>query len=243
MTIPYTPIVINTGSKLIVDRHRHGRSQLRAQQGRRAASSTTILKAAGIDRNEVDIVIISHFHGDHINGLIKPDNSPAFPNAEILVPAVEMEILHGRRRDEPADQRAHEGACSPARARCSTRSSARSRNTSRARKWRRASPRSRPTAIRPATRPTWSPRAARRVYVQADVTNHPALFARNPGWHAFFDQDPGHGGGDAPQGLRHAGGGEDDGAGLPLSVPVGRLCREGRLRLSGNSGDVEFPVL
>ena len=28
------------------------------------------------------------------------------------------------------------------------------------------------------------------VYVQADVTNHPALFARNPGWHAFFDQDP-----------------------------------------------------
>ena len=27
------------------------------------------------------------------------------------------------------------------------------------------------------------------VYVQADVTNHPALFVRNPGWHAFFDQD------------------------------------------------------
>ena len=28
-----------------------------------------------------------------------------------------------------------------------------------------------------------------KVYVQADVTNHPALFVRNPGWHAFFDQD------------------------------------------------------
>jgi len=25
--------------------------------------------------------------------------------------------------------------------------------------------------------------------VQADVTNNPALFVRNPGWHAFFDQD------------------------------------------------------
>ena len=35
MTIPYTPIVVNTGSKLVVDRHRHRRSQLRAQQGRR----------------------------------------------------------------------------------------------------------------------------------------------------------------------------------------------------------------
>ena len=28
------------------------------------------------------------------------------------------------------------------------------------------------------------------MMVQADVTNHPALFVRNPGWHAFFDQDP-----------------------------------------------------
>ena len=29
-----------------------------------------------------------------------------------------------------------------------------------------------------------------RVYVQSDVTNHPALFARNPRWHLMFDQDP-----------------------------------------------------
>jgi glyoxylase-like metal-dependent hydrolase (beta-lactamase superfamily II) len=28
-----------------------------------------------------------------------------------------------------------------------------------------------------------------KVFVQSDVTNHPALFARNPGWRAFFDQD------------------------------------------------------
>jgi hypothetical protein len=26
--------------------------------------------------------------------------------------------------------------------------------------------------------------------VQSDVTNVPYLFARNPGWHAIFDQDP-----------------------------------------------------
>jgi hypothetical protein len=29
-----------------------------------------------------------------------------------------------------------------------------------------------------------------QVYVQADVTHVPFLFARNPGWHAFYDQDP-----------------------------------------------------
>ncbi len=28
------------------------------------------------------------------------------------------------------------------------------------------------------------------MFVQADVTNNPLLFARNPGWHAFYDQDP-----------------------------------------------------
>ena len=28
-----------------------------------------------------------------------------------------------------------------------------------------------------------------KVYVQADVTNVPFLFARNPGWHLVFDQD------------------------------------------------------
>ena len=28
-----------------------------------------------------------------------------------------------------------------------------------------------------------------KVYVQGDVTHVPYLFARNPGWHAFYDQD------------------------------------------------------
>ena len=29
-----------------------------------------------------------------------------------------------------------------------------------------------------------------KIFIQSDVTNHPALFVVNPGWHAFFDQDP-----------------------------------------------------
>jgi glyoxylase-like metal-dependent hydrolase (beta-lactamase superfamily II) len=49
----------------------------------------TNLAASGIDRNAVDVVIISHFHGDHINGLVGPENKPAFPNAEVMVPAAE----------------------------------------------------------------------------------------------------------------------------------------------------------
>jgi glyoxylase-like metal-dependent hydrolase (beta-lactamase superfamily II) len=47
------------------------------------------LQAAGIDVKAVDIVLISHFHGDHINGLRNPDGTLAYPNAEIKVPATE----------------------------------------------------------------------------------------------------------------------------------------------------------
>ena len=47
------------------------------------------MAAAGIDRKTVDVVIISHFHGDHINGLLNADGKPAFPNAEIMVPEAE----------------------------------------------------------------------------------------------------------------------------------------------------------
>src|SRR5258707_422009 len=53
----------------------------------------TNLTAAGIDPKSVDMVVLSHFHGDHINGLLNADNSLAFPNAEVMVPAVEWKYF------------------------------------------------------------------------------------------------------------------------------------------------------
>jgi len=58
-----------------------------------------------------------------------------------------------------------------------------------------------------------------QVYVQADVTHVPFLFARNPGWHAFYDQDTVMAEATRPQSLRHAGSGKDAGPGFPLSLP------------------------
>ena len=107
MTIPYSPVVVNTGSKLVAIDTGTGEANFERSKGVGGQYHAN-LKAAGIDRNAVDIVLISHFHGDHINGLLTPDNKPAFANAEILVPAPE-EVFHGRRRNEPADHRAHEG--------------------------------------------------------------------------------------------------------------------------------------
>src|SRR5262249_39620423 len=48
-----------------------------------------------------------------------------------------------------------------------------------------------------------------------------------------------HGGGNPPQGLRHAGGGKDAAAGLPLSIPVACLCREEWVGLSRDPGALE----
>lgn len=47
------------------------------------------LAAAGIEPNSVEIVLISHFHGDHIGGLRQADGALTYPNAEIKVGAVE----------------------------------------------------------------------------------------------------------------------------------------------------------
>src|SRR5258707_6556193 len=85
---PYNPIVVNTGQKLVLIDTGTGEAALAASKG-----ATGLLLAnmavAGIDPKAIDTVIISHYHGDHVNGLLRADNSLAFPNAEVLVPAPE----------------------------------------------------------------------------------------------------------------------------------------------------------
>jgi glyoxylase-like metal-dependent hydrolase (beta-lactamase superfamily II) len=91
ITVPYTPIVINTGTKLVVIDTGLGPTLYEQSKGAIGQFHSN-LTAAGIDRGAVDAVILSHFHGDHINGLITADNKPAFPSAEILVPTGEWKF-------------------------------------------------------------------------------------------------------------------------------------------------------
>lgn len=101
---PFTPIVVNTGSKLVVIDTGLGPATYEQSKGALGQFQTN-LAAAGIDRNAVDTVVISHFHGDHINGLLLADNKPAYPNAEIMVPSVEWKFW----MDEGAASRAPQG--------------------------------------------------------------------------------------------------------------------------------------
>lgn len=57
-----------------------------------AGSMIANMAAAGIQPAEITRVIVSHFHPDHVFGLMSraPDNAPVFPNASIYVPSNEF---------------------------------------------------------------------------------------------------------------------------------------------------------
>ncbi len=77
-----------------------------ASKGKTGRLSPTWRRRAST-RRSFDAVIVPHYHGDHINGLIKADNTVAFPNAEVLVPAVEHNFWMSDADDG--------GKCSPGR--------------------------------------------------------------------------------------------------------------------------------
>src|ERR1700688_2285258 len=88
ITIPFSPMIINSGSKLVAIDTGNGLGNFAATKGA-VGQARGNMDVAGIDPKSIDIVVISHFHGDHIGGLKNADGSPAYPNAEIKVPAVE----------------------------------------------------------------------------------------------------------------------------------------------------------
>jgi glyoxylase-like metal-dependent hydrolase (beta-lactamase superfamily II) len=58
----------------------------------------TNMLAAGIDPQQVSMVLLTHLHSDHYGSLVCSDGSATFPNAELIVPADEVPF-----RLEPAD--------------------------------------------------------------------------------------------------------------------------------------------
>ena len=153
--IPFNPIVVNTGSKLVVIDTGNGLGAFEQSKGA-VGQMNANMTAAGINPKHVDIVMISHFHGDHINGLKKPDGSLVFPNAEIMVPAAEWAFWS----DEGNAGKAN-GFNKPnfANVKKVFDGAARSPSSRPARKSRRASPRLRRRGIRRATRRSRSSRA------------------------------------------------------------------------------------
>src|SRR5258707_1344655 len=68
VTVPFNPMVINTGSKLVVIDTGNSLGAFEQSKGAVGQMNANML-AAGLDPKAVDIVLISHFHVDHMNGL------------------------------------------------------------------------------------------------------------------------------------------------------------------------------
>ncbi|MBZ9884172.1 MBL fold metallo-hydrolase [Mesorhizobium sp. CA10] len=86
MPIPLTVVVLKMNGRTIMMDAGSGVGQWQANATHLPAN----MKAAGIDYKAIDTVLISHFHPDHVWGLMeKGTNDPVFPNAELIVNATE----------------------------------------------------------------------------------------------------------------------------------------------------------
>ena len=188
MTLLFTPLAMNIGGKTVVLDTGMGGAAYASSKGVNGQFVTN-LTAAGIDPKSVDVVVLSHFHGDHINGLLNADNSLAFPNAEVLVPAVEWKYF----MDDGEMSRAPEGRMQTV--------FKNARRVLEAGLKKKATPYEWGKDVMPGLLAVETPghtpghtsyvlsSGSDKVFIQSDVTNHPALFVVNPGWRAFFDQD------------------------------------------------------
>jgi glyoxylase-like metal-dependent hydrolase (beta-lactamase superfamily II) len=90
--IPITALVVKVNGKTVLCDAGGGGQVPPTDPGSVLVSGKLLanMRAADIDPSQIETVLISHFHPDHIFGLMEPKtNRPVFPNAEIIVPGAE----------------------------------------------------------------------------------------------------------------------------------------------------------
>ena len=185
IVIPFTITVVTLDGKTIMFDSGTG-GQLSPLAGKLA----TNMRAAGIDPKSISTVIITHFHPDHIFGLMQKDtNAQIYPEAEIVVPAAEMKFWNDPGVFSKLPERSH-GLAKRIQATLPTWKNVRQIESE-------AEAEAVP-GIRSVSAFGHTPghtvyvigSGKEQLMVLADLTNIPALFAKHPGWHASFDADP-----------------------------------------------------
>ncbi len=144
-------------------------------------------RAAGFDPSQVNTVVISHFHGDHINGLRRKDGTAVFPNAEVMVPAAEWAFWMDDARMNQAPEGARGGFQGARRVFGPIAKDVKQYEMDK--------------EIVPGLTSIAAPghtpghtafmltSGSGQLLILSDTANHPALFVRNPDWSAIFDMD------------------------------------------------------
>jgi glyoxylase-like metal-dependent hydrolase (beta-lactamase superfamily II) len=183
LVIPFTVTFLDTGRDLVVFDSGNGVTAPGATNGRMIGN----MRAAGIDPTKVTRVVMSHFHGDHVNGLLNAEGLAAFPNAEVIVPEAEIAWWG----DATNETRSPEGQ------RATFANSAR-RLAPYAARLRRIGP---DAEVVPGVRSVAAyghtpghtcyhiADGAEQMMFVADTTNRPELLARRPEFHIIFDFD------------------------------------------------------
>jgi glyoxylase-like metal-dependent hydrolase (beta-lactamase superfamily II) len=197
VTIPFNPQLINTGSKLVLIDSGNGVSAFEPTKG--AVGRTLLnLAAAGVDPKNVDIVLMSHLHPDHTNGIRAFDGSMAFPNAEIMVPAVDWEFWMSD--ENSAKAQSNEMMKNYFANVKKIYAGIESRVTKY--DWGKEVAPGITSIAAPGHTPGHTAFAVAsgnsKILIQSDVTNIPEFFLRNPDWHVAYDVDP-----DGAQATRH----------------------------------------
>lgn len=145
------------------------------------------LQAIGVTPNQIDVVVISHFHGDHISGLKDKEGQLVFKNAAILVPAPEWAYWmdEGEKSRAPEARKGNfalvekifgsvKGKVVPYKADEELLPGLRSIATH---------------GHTPGHMSFLISSGKEQLIVLSDVTNHPGLFLKNPDWSPMFDMD------------------------------------------------------
>jgi glyoxylase-like metal-dependent hydrolase (beta-lactamase superfamily II) len=138
------------------------------------------LKAAGIDAAKIKTIVVTHFHADHIFGMMAKDtNAQVYPDAEIIVPAAEYKYWTNPGTTVFAAKRIQ-----------ATFPNWKNMRQIEPDKEVVAGVRSIATYGHTPGHTSFLVSSGRnQLIVLGDVTNIPALFVKNPNWHVVFDTD------------------------------------------------------
>jgi glyoxylase-like metal-dependent hydrolase (beta-lactamase superfamily II) len=185
VTIPFNPVVINTGSKLVLIDSGYGPGVAPS-----VGLLTAHMTAAGIDPRAIDIVVLSHLHPDHCNGIRDASGGLAFPNAELKAPAADwafwMSDDHMAKAQDNAMMKGYFANVRKVFTGLADR-------VTRYNWGQEVAP-----AIMALDTSGHTPghtsfavsSGSGKMLVQSDVINIPEFFLRHPEWHVAFDIDP-----------------------------------------------------